>query len=133
MTKILGPIVAACLAAVLLAGCAGPFADTVGDPLPSDSTADASAEFTSQATVIQKAGSAAMLCLGALMESYPPQCSDGPEITNWTWEGLSGSETASGVTWGQYAVTGTQDGQLFTVTTPPIPLALYDSGIAPGS
>jgi hypothetical protein len=30
------------------------------------------------------------------------------------------------VTWGSYAVQGTWDGTFFTVTQPPIPLALYD-------
>ncbi|MHA7284355.1 hypothetical protein [Arthrobacter sp. TMS2-4] len=36
-------------------------------------------------------------------------------------------ETASGVTWGTYAVTGTWDGIAFTPTTVPIPLSLYDA------
>lgn len=60
------------------------------------------------------------------MESYPPQCS-GPEIANWDWAVAEQAETASGVTWGAYAVTGTWNGTVFTRTGSPIPLSLYDS------
>ena len=67
----------------------------------------------------------AELCLGAVAESYPPQCSGIP-ITNWTWDEVEGSETSGEATWGAYAVQGTYDGDEFTVTTPPIMLALYD-------
>lgn len=70
-------------------------------------------------------GGEAELCLGAVAESYPPQCSGVP-ITNWTWDGIEGSETSGDTTWGSYAVQGTYDGEEFTVTQPPIMLALYD-------
>jgi hypothetical protein len=59
------------------------------------------------------------------MESYPPQCS-GPDILGWDWAAVDGEESASGVTWGAYAVQGTWDGERFTVTQPPMLLALYD-------
>lgn len=59
------------------------------------------------------------------MESYPPQCS-GPEIIGWDWTAVDNSESANGVTWGTYAVQGTWDGAAFSITRPPIPLALYD-------
>lgn len=65
------------------------------------------------------------LCLGAVAESYPPQCS-GPELLNWDWLAVEQSETAAGVTWGSYAVQGTWDGTTFTRTGEPIPLSLYD-------
>ncbi len=68
-------------------------------------------------------GTGPQLCLGAVAESYPPQCS-GPAIEGFEW-GDIGSETASGVTWGQYAVTGRFDGTTFTATDA-IPAALYD-------
>src|SRR5215218_6669550 len=48
------------------------------------------------------------LCLGAIAESYPPQCG-GPAIEGFEW-GDAGFEEASGVKWGSYAVTGTFDG-----------------------
>ena len=69
-------------------------------------------------------GTGPQLCLGAVAESYPPQCS-GPPIEGFEW-GDVGSETASGVTWGQYAVTGGFDGTTFTATDA-IPAALYDA------
>ncbi|MBS2936659.1 hypothetical protein KDN32_02755 [Nocardioides sp. J2M5] len=69
-------------------------------------------------------GSGPQLCLGAVAESYPPQCG-GPAVEDFEW-GDVGSETAAGVTWGQYALTGTFDGSTFTVTDA-IPAALYDT------
>jgi hypothetical protein len=68
------------------------------------------------------------LCLGAVAESYPPQCG-GPALADFDW-GDVGSEEASGVRWGSYALTGTFDGSTFTVTDA-IPAALYDTMAAP--
>ncbi|MFD5215055.1 hypothetical protein [Microbacterium sp. NPDC058345] len=65
------------------------------------------------------------LCLGAVAESYPPQCSGVP-LAGWSWDGIEGSESSGDVTWGAYAVTGTFDGETFTSTQPPMLLALYD-------
>jgi hypothetical protein len=64
------------------------------------------------------------LCLGAVAESYPPQCG-GPALADFDWGDL-GFEEASGVRWGTYAVTGTFDGTTFTATDA-IPAALYDA------
>ena len=57
------------------------------------------------------------LCLGPVAESCPPQCS-GPAIVGWSWADHEGTfETQQGdVRWGSYAVTGTWDGEVFTVT-----------------
>jgi hypothetical protein len=63
------------------------------------------------------------MCLGGVAESYPPQCG-GPALADFAW-GDVGFEEASGVRWGQYALTGTFDGTTFTVTDA-IPAALYD-------
>ena len=63
------------------------------------------------------------MCLGAVAESYPPQCG-GPELDGFDF-GDVGAETASGVTWGSYALIGTFDGTTFTVTDS-TPAALYD-------
>jgi hypothetical protein len=73
-------------------------------------------------TVLDSGGGPEM-CLGAVAESYPPQCG-GPALADFDW-GDVGSEEAGGVTWGQYALTGTYDGTTFTVTDA-IPAALYD-------
>jgi len=65
------------------------------------------------------------LCLGPIAESYPPQCG-GPAITNWDWTSVDGMfEQQGDVRWGTFAVTGTWDGEEFTVTEA-IPAALYD-------
>ncbi|MCF6376512.1 hypothetical protein L2K70_02750 [Nocardioides KLBMP 9356] len=70
------------------------------------------------------------LCLGAVAESYPPQCG-GPALEGFEF-GDVGAEKAAGVTWGQYNVTGTWDGTTFTVTES-IPAALYDTILEPGA
>jgi hypothetical protein len=82
-----------------------------------------------QGTVLDE-GSGARLCLGPVMESYPPQCSGIP-LEEWTWDGVEGSETSGDVTWGAYAVQGRYDGSSLTVTQPPMLLALYDPMAAP--
>ncbi|WP_127474882.1 hypothetical protein [Microbacterium sulfonylureivorans] len=116
-----------------LAGCATPAGS--GTPSnPADAPPGASlgslwpappeGDVLAQGTVMDVGGDVE-LCLGAVAESYPPQCSGIP-ITNWTWEGIQGSETSGDVIWGSYAVQGTYDGEEFTVTQPPIMLALYD-------
>ena len=81
-------------------------------------------ELVGQGTVLQQGDAEPQLCLGGVMESYPPQCS-GPTILDWDWSLAQYSETASGVTWGTYAVFGTWDDTAFTQTQPPIPLSLY--------
>ncbi|WP_157156354.1 MULTISPECIES: hypothetical protein [unclassified Diaminobutyricimonas] len=111
-------------AVLLLSGCASSSGSGVGSG-PAPEPGPATGEVIAQATVLQVEPDAAMLCLGAVAESYPPQCS-GPEITNWDWAAVEMSETSQAVTWGSYAVQGTWDGEAFTVTEPPIPLALYD-------
>lgn len=125
------PIVITSALMLLLTGCATPSgADASPDAPASWNTtvpAPPTGEVIAQGTVLDKDG--AELCLGAIAESYPPQCSGIP-ITNWTWDRLDGSETASGVTWGAYAVTGTYDGEEFTVSGDPIMLALHDPMMA---
>ena len=79
-------------------------------------------------TVLDVAGDV-QLCLGAIMESYPPQCTGVP-LDEWTWEGVDGSESSGETTWGAYAVYATYDGERLTNTDPPIMLALYDT-VAP--
>ncbi|WP_434811330.1 hypothetical protein [Microbacterium sp. bgisy189] len=81
-------------------------------------------EVIGQGTVMDVAGTVE-LCLGAVAESWPPQCSGIP-LTGWSWDGLDGSESEGDVRWGSYAVQGTYDGDSFAVTQPPIMLALYD-------
>ena len=134
--KVFGAIVAACATTLLLAACAsaspsGDAGDGVTiDPVAPGATIAAEGEVTGQGTVLQVEGKEVNLCLGAVMESYPPQCS-GPEVLGWDWASVDGAESANGVTWGTYAVQGTWDGKRFTVTQPPIMLALYDPMVVP--
>jgi hypothetical protein len=83
---------------------------------------------TSGLVTVLDDGEGPEMCLGAVSESYPPQCS-GPAIKGFEW-GDVGSEQAAGVTWGSYALTGTFDGTTFTVTDA-IPAALYDAMAEP--
>jgi hypothetical protein len=73
-------------------------------------------------------GTGPELCLGAVAESYPPQCG-GPAVAGFEW-GDVGAERAGGVTWGSYALIGTYDGTTFTVTDA-TPAALYDPAAQP--
>ncbi|WP_155853847.1 hypothetical protein [Arthrobacter sp. H5] len=111
-------------AALSLAACG---TEAGGNATPSEPPFDppAEGELIGQGTVLQKENLPAKLCLGMIQESYPPSCS-GPEIVGWDWASVEQSETASGVTWGSYAVQGTWDGTEFTLTQNPIPLSLYD-------
>ncbi|QYM62950.1 hypothetical protein [Microbacterium sp. Se5.02b] len=79
-------------------------------------------------TVLDVAGDV-QLCMGVIMESYPPQC-QGVPLDGWTWDGVDGSETSGTTTWGQYAVYASYDGERLTNTDQPIMLALYDT-VAP--
>lgn len=111
------PLLAA--AALVLAGCATP----APDPGPgSDPTTPV--DVVGQGTVLQVGDAGPQFCLGGVMESYPPQCS-GPELIGWDWALYEGSETASDVTWGAYAVWGAWDGTALTVDSA-VMLALYD-------
>jgi hypothetical protein len=85
---------------------------------------------TSGLVTVLDSGGGPEMCLGAVAESYPPQCG-GPALVDFDW-GDVGSEEAGGVTWGQYALTGTYDGTTFTVTDA-IPAALYDVMKQPGA
>lgn len=83
---------------------------------------------TSGLVTVLDPGTGPEMCLGAVAESYPPQCG-GPAIEGFEW-GDVGFEEASGVTWGSYALTGTFDGTTFTATDA-IPAALYDAMAEP--
>ena len=83
---------------------------------------------TSGLVTVLDSGEGPQLCLGAVAESYPPQCG-GPAVADFEW-GDVGAEEAGGVTWGSYALTGTYDGTTFTVTDA-IPAALYDAMAEP--
>jgi len=130
MPRLVHGLAAAAASVLLLAGCAttAPAASDQPDapgavPVPSDAIA-APGQVIGQGTVLQKDGEEPQFCLGGVAESYPPQCG-GPEIVGWDWDAVDGEESASGVTWGAYALTGTWDGTVFTSESA-VMLALYD-------
>lgn len=71
------------------------------------------------ATVLQDRSNGPQLCLGGVMDSYPPQCG-GLDIMNWEWTGDLKFERSSGTRWGEYVVVGTYDreAQTFTLAQP---------------
>lgn len=104
---------------------------TDGNPSPPTEVPAAPGQVRSRSlATVMDAGDGAELCLGAVAESYPPQCS-GPAITNWDWEEQRGMfERQGDMRWGTFAVTGAWDGTRFSVTSA-IPGALYDPGPEP--
>ena len=123
--RVLGVLLAAS-AVLVLAGCAGSGGGSAGgsDAPWAPPTPALPAEVSAVGTVLE-ADDGPELCLGPIAESYPPQCS-GPPVVGWDWSAVDGEETASGVTWGAYAVWGDWDGATFTVTREPVLAALYD-------
>jgi hypothetical protein len=83
-------------------------------------TADLPALVTGTGLVLQPRGGQPGLCLGAVMESFPPQCS-GVRLEGWNWDKVDDEEQFSGTTWGSYSVTGTFNGTRLTLTKPPEP------------
>jgi hypothetical protein len=96
---------------LLLAGCA----TAGGDGAPAAPGAPAREQrYQATSTVLQNRAHGPELCLGAVLDSFPPQCGGLP-IVNWRWDRVGGEQVASGTTWGVYRVVGTYDGASFTV------------------
>jgi hypothetical protein len=85
---------------------------TASAPITPQPAADQRYETT--AIVLQSRESPAMLCLGAIAQSLPPQCGTLP-IPNWDWDRVDGERRLNGVIWGDLHVVGTYDGESFTV------------------
>ncbi len=113
-------------AAVSLAGCSGddgpstatdPAGAGAAKPTPPTAIPAAPGQVRSaNLATVMDTGDGVELCLGAIAESYPPQCS-GPAITNWVWKDYRGTFEQQGSTrWATYAVTGSWDGTSFAVT-----------------
>lgn len=69
--------------------------------------------YAATGTVLQSRAHGPELCF-AVAESYPPQCGGIP-IANWDWGKVTGEQSASGTTWGEFHLVGTYDGGVFTV------------------
>lgn len=131
----LGGMAAALLLAVT--GCASPGGDGAAAPpapvptgaevqallaeVPSPGSGDS--PVLAIGTVLEQEGGA-ILCVGPVAESAPPQC-DGPALIGWDWDAFEHQETG-GVRWVQgVAVEGTYDAaaQTFTATGAPMSAA----------
>ena len=87
---------------LLLSGCG------MADDAPAAEPPDGLVRTPYLATVLDD-GDGPELCLGAVAESYPPQCG-GPALVGWDWADHEGTfEEASGVRWGAYALEGRYD------------------------
>lgn len=102
------------------AGSAGTGTKQNADPVPA-SVAPPRGQVTAEGTVLD--AGRPELCLGAVAESLPPQCSGIP-LEGWDWASLDATfyDTAGGTRWGSFAVWGTYDGSTFTVqrAEPPV-------------
>lgn len=130
----LGGLAATVLLAV--AGCASPGTDGAtapAAPVPTGAevqaqlaelpTPSADSPVLAIATVLEEDGGA-ILCVGVVAESAPPQCG-GPELIGWDWASVEHQETG-GVRWVQgVAVEGTYDAEAaaFTQTGEPMSAA----------
>lgn len=108
---------------LVLTGCAS-------SPAAHDPTPEVTHELTASATVLgHEDGTPPVLCLGLVLESFPPLCS-GPTVVGWDWSHLVDAQKASGSIWGTYDVTGTWDGTALTLTSLPKPTEHESPGIA---
>ncbi|WP_147255760.1 hypothetical protein [Streptomyces sp. PT12] len=71
-------------------------------------------EYRASGTVLQSPDRGPVLCAG-VAESFPPQCGGGVELARWDWDAVE-AESEQGTTWGDFELTGTWDGETFTVT-----------------
>lgn len=122
MTRLRGALLGVLLLAAVACGEATPVAGAsaspaaVSPPAASPPVSDVAQQYRTTATVLEAGDSGPQLC-HAVAESYPPQCG-GPRIVGWDWDAVDGEQNASGVTWVDATLTGTWDGERFTVTGP---------------
>lgn len=115
-------VLAASALALTLVSCSDDGDDDRGEdpgghgPMPTEGVAADGEVTTRYAATVMDTGSPE-LCLGAVAESYPPQCS-GPPLEGWSWAEHEGDYDQVGdVRWGVFYVTGTWDGTTFTLTS----------------
>lgn len=106
---------------LLVAACSDDDADiAAGGDGPGGTTPPSSQTvYETTATVLESPDHGPQLCLGGVADSYPPQCG-GADIVGWDWAVVE-AESANGTTWGTYSLTGTWDGESFTLVGTPGP------------
>ena len=116
-------LVLLCLGCMFVAAC-GPNPSGPGSTEPrSNRSPDPDQKYRGSGVVLEDKDGTPELCLGGILDSLPPQCGGLP-IEGWDWGSVRGEESAAGVTWGSYEVTGFYDGDTFT---------LVDAGAPPES
>ncbi len=99
------------LAALLaLAACS----DGGGSGADETPTGDEAVVYQGRILVLQQEEHESAGMCTIVAESYPPQC-EGIPVVGWDWE-VGGHEDVAGTRWGSYIVTGTYDGEAFTLT-----------------
>ncbi|MVA77570.1 hypothetical protein GC722_16320 [Auraticoccus sp. F435] len=101
---------------LLLAGCASSPAPRA-EPSPLPPPPDPGTVLWGRGTLIETGDGGPQLCLGAVAESYPPQCS-GLAVAGLDWQQVPDLQQASGVRWTEGYVVGTLAGETFTLTGP---------------
>lgn len=107
---------AALMVVSVLAGCGSELTPTGTAPTQSEDIETGALQGVGM--VLESRVHGPRLCFGAL-DSMPPQCGGGPELIGWDWADaaeVAPADEADGTTWGDYAVTGTWDGERLTVT-----------------
>ena len=99
---------------VLLPSCAASGGGAASPPGQPRAGGTPHGRYQATGTVLENQAHGPELCLGAIAESYPPQCGGLP-LPNWDWDQVEGEERAAGTTWGSYTVVGTYDGTSFRV------------------
>jgi hypothetical protein len=99
-------------------------------PIPTDVPAP-TGKVTASGTVMDRGRPE--LCVGGVLDSYPPQCG-GPPIKGWDWEAVNKADftRVADIRWGEFVVVGTYDGTSFTLdraTTPDPSLAPDDPNL----
>jgi hypothetical protein len=70
-------------------------------------------------TILEDPGHGPQMCLGMVLDSYPPQCG-GPDLVGFDWQQVSWHESANATTWADGVhVVGTWDGERLTLTEAP--------------
>jgi hypothetical protein len=115
------PLTVVVLLVVLATACSDDSSSVATDgrsttPAPSASPSD---RYEASTTVLEDPEHGPQMCLGMLLDSYPPQCS-GPDLVGFDWEQVPWRESANGTTWASGVhVVGTWDGERLTLTEAP--------------
>ena len=119
-------IIAAALSSIALLSSCADQTEISNDPAGNPVATVAEPRYEVTTTVLDD-GDGAELCLGVVAQSLPPQRSGIP-VDGWSWRDVEGEESASGVTWGEFHVVGTFDGEGFALVDagPPKPYPVED-------